>query len=249
MSNEVREHSDYIQLFVKALREAELVKGTPLTLSERARIISVQAHSAQRRYSDNQPYSVHTEFVANGEGFTEREKAIGYLHDVLEKTGLRAQDLIFLGIPNAAVRDIQRLSVKEDAYGSAPNKRRIREIPFFDGIERILDYARCRHVRERDITHNLSDRDAHVAKLREAVETGNMAATRADWKILKAHALYPLGLAFIKAANNDRKWRKSKTIIDFMRSAECPEQFRNQWYLLQDPKITSHPIPEALDHK
>ena len=215
--------------FVSDLKERLLSGADHASLSERAAVIAHIAHEGQKRQSDGQPYTTHLEYVAAGPDFDEETKAVAWLHDSLEKTRLSANDLLWLGIPEDVVEDVKYLSTKDSMERH------------FDDIERLLLRERCRKVKIRDIEHNSSDRLTFAAQIREKAEHNNRYYNRLFARNRLWYFSYPLTKAFLETADKYKSWRK-KTIIDFMQSAHCPEEFRAFERIRY---MTSHPLPEA----
>lgn len=198
---------------------------TPVDL--RAQIIAHLAHAGQTRISDNQPYHVHTDYVAGGDGFGQFDKVVGHLHDVPEKTSISLHDLLWLGVPDLVIDDI----------GVMDRKGRVE--PYFDGIEHINGFARARKIKMRDIEHNSSDRALVTAQLEAE---GNYAAL--EIRNMKWDFQYPLALAYFQATQ-DKLIPRTTTITNFMQCEGCPDELK-RWDLMKKRHLSSNPFLKTI---
>ena len=106
----------------------------------KAFFIAKKAHKGQvdksgERYI-NHPVAVATSL------FTEKEKAVALLHDVIEDTKITEEDLVNLGIPIDVVEAVKCLSKEAN-------------IDYFDYLQRVKVNALARAVKIADLTHNM----------------------------------------------------------------------------------------------
>lgn len=123
-----------------------------------ARAIATIAHHGQTDKGGN-PYIDHPERVAARVSDDDGDRAVAWLHDVLEDTNVTPDALIAAGIPRSIVADVELLTRKE---GQAPED-------YYEMI-RATSY-RARRVKLADIADNTDpDRlalldDATIARL------------------------------------------------------------------------------------
>lgn len=211
------------------LNTLEKVRGS-LTFSFRAAVIARYAHWGQVRISSGAPYRIHVNYVANGAGFTDEEKALGYLHDVIEKGGLDKKDIIFLGFPKDIAEDVDLLSTKRGKY--------------FDKIETLIQserYLRLCRIKCRDIEHNNSDREEFSEQLMQSIQDGDFSAKGT----LERRTVFwdfrdPLATHFMSKAMQNDEVRKM-TVIEFLKSEYCTENFLSK-ARQELKKFTSHSI-------
>lgn len=102
-------------------------------LEEKARHIAYQAHYNQYRDDGVTPYIVHPQAVSEAVT-TDMEKAIAWLHDVIEDTSLKSGDLLGAGVSPQIVSCVLLLSkVKGEDY--LPYLLRIKKNPIVKRIK------------------------------------------------------------------------------------------------------------------
>jgi (p)ppGpp synthase/HD superfamily hydrolase len=116
----------------------------PVNIIELAREIATEAHEGQVRKISGLPYIVHPQAVAEGVE-TEKEKAVAWLHDVLEDCpDYTAEGLVELGIPRGIV-DVVVILTKEKGEN------------YLDYLLRVAQNYTARLVKKADLIHNKSD--------------------------------------------------------------------------------------------
>ncbi len=111
-----------------------------MKISELALNIAAKAHQGQKDLA-LKDYIEHSKAVANSLN-TDEEKAIGYLHDVLEDTSLTENDLISMGVPKDIVNVVKILTKdKSESYT--------------DYIKRVNNNELARKVKIADLKHNM----------------------------------------------------------------------------------------------
>ncbi len=113
-------------------------------LLARAEEIARAAHKGQSR-KDGRPYIEHVEAVVRQLPDDSDTRVVGWLHDVLEDTGMSRQDLEKSGIPDRLINEIQLLTKK-------------REEQYPEYIDRIKASALATQVKKADIIANLLDK-------------------------------------------------------------------------------------------
>ncbi len=110
------------------------------------------AHQGQYRRDGQTPYVTHPERVA-GRVNDPREKAVAWLHDVLEDTPLTADDLAREGVPPDVIEAVRLLTKSADA-------------DYHDYLRRIRANDLARTVKINDMLDNLSDgpRERQIVK-------------------------------------------------------------------------------------
>jgi hypothetical protein len=94
---------------------ATAASNEPVPVVVRAECIAREAHFGQREpYGRGRNYIQHVEAVV-ALVVTDDEKAVAWLHDVLEDTEVDALELVERGIPARLVRSVQRLSRLDDS--------------------------------------------------------------------------------------------------------------------------------------
>lgn len=120
---------------------SELWDGYSLTLL--CAEIAICAHQGQFRRDGVTPYIEHPKAVAS-KMITFEEKAVAWLHDVLEDTELTAQDLIDKGVPERIVDGITYMTKREGES--------------YTGFLCIVsNNPLAKAVKIQDMLHNLSD--------------------------------------------------------------------------------------------
>jgi (p)ppGpp synthase/HD superfamily hydrolase len=124
---------------------------------ELARALATSAHEGQLR-KNGQPYVSHLAQIAERLRADPDLQAVGWLHDVLEDTGLTAEDLLCHGIPEDVVAVVVTLTKR-------------REERFEQYIERVSKCERATTVKIADILSNLSDNPGkkQIAKFARAL--------------------------------------------------------------------------------
>ncbi len=119
--------------------------------------ISRAAHLGQYR-KDGRPYMAHVEAVVAQVGDDLEAQALAWLHDVLEDTSYRREELIELGIPERLVQLLDLLTKR-------------REESYVQYIERVKRSDVAIKVKKADIIANLSDRPGNqqMVKLSKAL--------------------------------------------------------------------------------
>lgn len=109
---------------------------------KRAEEIAIEAHKGQTRW-DGSPYINHPKRVALS--FNDSDcRIVGWLHDVIEDTEIKAQDLVNKGIPVRLVNSIKNLTKREGEN-------------YYIFIMRILTDQIATKVKIADIEDNLND--------------------------------------------------------------------------------------------
>lgn len=105
--------------------------------------IARQAHHGQFRRDGVRPYIVHPEAVASRVE-TDHQKAVAWLHDVLEDTATTAEDLRAAAIPENIIEAVQLLT-------KSPN------IPYADYLAKVRANELAKAVKVADMLSNLAD--------------------------------------------------------------------------------------------
>lgn len=114
-----------------------------LSLAAIAEQIARKAHKGQTRRDGRTPYIVHPADVA-ARVTTDVEKAVAWLHDVLEDTALTADDLLAQHVPQDVVDAVQALTRNKDES-------------YTDFIQRVKPNTLAARVKRADIASNLAD--------------------------------------------------------------------------------------------
>lgn len=110
-----------------------------------ARRIATQAHYGQHRRDGATPYIKHPAAVAEKlSGESDDVVAAAWLHDVLEDTETKVEDLETAGIPSAIIEAVQVLTKQRD-------------IGYGEYLRRVKQNEIARKVKIADMLHNLSD--------------------------------------------------------------------------------------------
>ena len=127
-------------------------------LVARAEKTARAAHSGQTRRDAVTPYIVHPEDVASRVG-SATEKAVAWLHDVLEDTPLTSVDLQAQGFPPVVIAAVEALTRSEHE-------------PYLEFIHRLRSNPLAVAVKRADIASNLADTptDAQRQKYASALE-------------------------------------------------------------------------------
>ncbi|MGM0337289.1 GTP pyrophosphokinase [Enterococcus sp. MJM16] len=104
-----------------------------------AKELSKNAHQNQFDKA-GQPYYLHPEKVASFVE-TDMEKAVAYLHDVLEDTETTVEDFRKAGISEEVVEAVVLLTHKKDE-------------PYFDYLKKVKQNDLAREVKLADLKHN-----------------------------------------------------------------------------------------------
>ncbi len=108
-----------------------------------AESIARKAHDCQTRRDGVTPYLVHIQSVLNAVS-TDDEKAVAWLHDVLEDTDITTSDLYNAGIWAHIVEAVKVMTKEEgEPYGAYINRVKVNPL--------------ARVVKIADMRHNLSD--------------------------------------------------------------------------------------------
>jgi (p)ppGpp synthase/HD superfamily hydrolase len=114
-----------------------------------AKNIAIEAHKGQFRRDGTTPYIKHPRDVAQrvgAAGHCEAAVAAAWLHDVLEDTDVKTEDLIAAGIPQIVISAVWVLTKDENAT-------------YMENMGRIqwAQPAFARHVKVHDLLSNISD--------------------------------------------------------------------------------------------
>lgn len=118
-----------------------------MSLESMARIVASKAH---RNQSDRAgvPYIKHPETVA-AMVTTDEEKAVAYLHDVIEDTPLTLEDLKKQGFPSTVINAVALLTKQKGQS-------------YQDYLEGVKENALARKVKLADLKHNSDLTRLHV---------------------------------------------------------------------------------------
>ena len=105
--------------------------------------IATQAHYGQFRRDGKTPYINHPQAVA-ARLKTSDEKAVGYLHDVIEDTNLTAQDLLDKGVPERIVDGVIHITKEEGES-------------YMAYLIKVAGNRLSKAAKIEDMLHNLSD--------------------------------------------------------------------------------------------
>jgi (p)ppGpp synthase/HD superfamily hydrolase len=125
-----------------------------MTISEKAYIIGRTAHSRQKR-RNGESYFVHPSRVAENVD-TEEEKAVAYLHDTIEDTGIKAHHLRRAGIPEYIICAVLCLTKKkaepwEQYIRRVRSNHLARVVKFFDSLDNFRD---CKPQKRQEYLDN-----------------------------------------------------------------------------------------------
>jgi (p)ppGpp synthase/HD superfamily hydrolase len=126
---------------------------------QKAKAIAKLAHRGQTRRDGTPPYITHPEAVANLLT-SDDEKAIAWLHDVIEDTTVTQDDLLNCGIPIGFLISLDLLTKKETdngLLGILHPRNHEEESPYTNYIQRIKGSSKARRVKIADIICNLTD--------------------------------------------------------------------------------------------
>jgi (p)ppGpp synthase/HD superfamily hydrolase len=107
-----------------------------------AKKIAIEAHKHQYRRDGVTPYVTHLESVANAVE-SDLEKTVAWLHDILEDTSYREDDLLKYGINEGIILYVKILTKNQDTN-------------YLQYILNIKSHEVTRRVKIADIEHNLS---------------------------------------------------------------------------------------------
>jgi len=116
---------------------------TMYNLVEAAKEFATKAHQGQHRWDGKTPYITHPEAVADNVE-TPEEKAVAWLHDVVEDTKVTLDDLREAGFPEEVVFGV----------GAMTNPKR--ENTYLEYLKTVMDNPIALNVKIADITHNMS---------------------------------------------------------------------------------------------
>lgn len=190
--------------------------GEEPAIIKRAAMIANVAHHGQTRISGG-PYFEHLEAVAANPDFDDTHKAVAFLHDVIQKTEVTAENLRDWGMPDEVVDEVVDLT--PEGFGE----------PYFDRIEIINRRPIARAVKIADNQDNM-DED----RMPEGYKPSLKMAF--NWSFQ-----YPLSIAFMSATAEGTIPDTSR-IVDFIVSEFCPQKLRTP-ERLKEWNSTSHPIP------
>lgn len=108
-----------------------------------AKELATKVHQGQFRWDGKTPYITHPEAVAD-QLTTPEEKAVGYLHDVVEDTKVTLDDLRETGFPEEVVLGV----------GAMTNPKR--ENTYLEYIKTVMNNPIATNVKIADIRHNMS---------------------------------------------------------------------------------------------
>lgn len=112
-----------------------------MNIVDKALEIAIKAHKGQRDLA-GVDYIEHPKAVANLVN-SDEEKAIAYLHDVLEDTYITEKDLLQMGIPNNIVLAVKVLTKEKNE-------------PYTKYIERVKENKLASTVKIADLQHNMN---------------------------------------------------------------------------------------------
>lgn len=112
-----------------------------MNIVDKALEIAIKAHKGQRDLA-GVDYIEHTKAVANLVN-SDEEKAVAYLHDVLEDTYITEKDLLQMGIPNNIVLAVKVLTKEKNE-------------PYTKYIERVKENKLASTVKIADLQHNMN---------------------------------------------------------------------------------------------
>lgn len=113
-----------------------------MSIVEAARTLAYRAHDGQYRKSGKH-FFTHPSNVA-GRMTTDYEKAVAFLHDVLEMTNITAQDLRIAGVPDGIIAAVEAITRNDGET-------------YMDYIKRCKLDPVARAVKIEDIRDNLND--------------------------------------------------------------------------------------------
>lgn len=113
------------------------------SLADKAEKIARKAHAGQFRRDGKTPYIVHPQAVVSRVS-SDEEKAVAWLHDVIEDTGLSSSDLAEAHIPKQVI-DAVKLLTKNDG------------VPYETYLEKVKTNPLARSVKIADMLSNLAD--------------------------------------------------------------------------------------------
>ena len=112
-----------------------------MNIVDKALEIAIKAHKGQRDLA-GVDYIEHPKAVANLVN-SDEEKAVAYLHDVLEDTYITEKDLLQIGIPNNIVLAVKVLTKEKNE-------------PYTKYIERVKENKLASTVKIADLQHNMN---------------------------------------------------------------------------------------------
>ena len=112
-----------------------------MNIVDKALEIAIKAHKGQRDLA-GVDYIEHPKAVANLVN-SDEEKAVAYLHDVLEDTSITEKDLLQMGIPNNIVLAVKVLTKEKNE-------------PYTKYIERVKENKLASTVKIADLQHNMN---------------------------------------------------------------------------------------------
>lgn len=123
-----------------------------MNLIEKARKIATIAHNGQYRWDKVTPYISHPQAVSCAVS-SDYEKAVAWLHDVLEDTKITEEHLRNEEIPEDVITAVKILTKNKDS-------------DYLNYIIKVKRNDLARVVKIADINHNLSDLDYEKNKQR-----------------------------------------------------------------------------------
>ena len=112
-----------------------------MNIVDKALEIAIKAHKGQRDLA-GVDYIEHPKAVSNLVN-SDEEKAVAYLHDVLEDTYITEKDLLQMGIPNNIVLAVKVLTKEKNE-------------PYTKYIERVKENKLASTVKIADLQHNMN---------------------------------------------------------------------------------------------
>ena len=107
---------------------------------DRARDVAFEAHAGQYDKA-GQPYYLHPYAVAERVEGGDTERAVAYLHDVVEDTPITLDDLRGMGFPEEVIDGVDAMSRREGET-------------YTDYIYRVRENPCARNVKLADLSHN-----------------------------------------------------------------------------------------------
>lgn len=134
---------DYMHDWCMISKRDTVIMIRKMDIVDAAKRLATIAHQNQFRRDGKTPYITHPEAVANAM-VTPEEKAIAWLHDILEDTEYTVSHILFFGIPKDIIRDIEALT-------------KTKRITYEEYLANLLNHPRARRVKIADMLHNYND--------------------------------------------------------------------------------------------